>query len=145
MSTAALPTIDQLAPFRHDQECYEVAEQLAGTFDALQPDAGFYVHPERGPGDHGWNVAADGTIVDMTATQHTYPTAAFERDFAAGDDQPLAAPAHPEIIAPDDPLHGRYVSWTRDEAEAQSIAHRLGYEHAGADVCPLCAEQEGRR
>jgi hypothetical protein len=133
--TADIPSLEQLAVHRHDQECFEVAAAIEQEF-GLHADAGYYVHPERGVSDHGWNVAADGTIVDMTAAQHDYTSSDDEPDC---EDQPLLPPEHPEIIAPGTEHHRRYISWTGDEPLAQTTAHQLGHEHGGPGVCPLCA------
>jgi hypothetical protein len=107
MHQASVPSIDELTPHRYDRECYEVAGSIAQKYPHLKQDAGFYVHPERGAGDHGWNIAPDGTIVDMTAAQHDYNGPEDEPE----DDGPIAQPKHPEIVTPDMPEYSRYVSW----------------------------------
>lgn len=136
-----LPSLEELAPHRYDRECYEVAGGIAQKWPHLKEDSGFYVHPERGPGDHGWNIAPDGTIVDMTAAQHDY---AGPEDEPQEEPEQWPAPQHPEIIRPTDPEYSRYVSWSRHEPQAQSLAHQLGY-HEGhddnLDVCPRCQQR----
>lgn len=133
-ASGVIPSLDELAPHRWDRECYEVAAGIAQKWPHLQEDGGYYVHPELGAGDHGWNVAPDGTIVDMSATQHDYTGEADEQ----ADDYKFPPPQHPEIIPPDHPYYPRYVSYIRNESDAQSIAHDLGHEHGGPEVCPKC-------
>src|SRR5690349_17846078 len=139
---AVIPSIEELAPYRYDRECFEVAYGLAKKYPQLKEDAGFYVHPIYGPGDHGWNIAPDGTIVDMTAAQHDYKGPEDERwDVVEGDDYEWPTPKHPEIIPPGHPYYDRYVSWERHEPQAQKIAHSLGWHDGHKDnwgVCPDC-------
>jgi 2'-5' RNA ligase len=140
-----IPALDELAPYRYDKECYEVARSLAQQWPHLKEDAGFYVHPTRGPGDHGWNIASDGTIVDMTAAQHDYngPEDEPEDDFEGE----WPAPQHPEIISPDHPNYARYVSWTRHPEQSQVISHDRGEHVPGSsgyvDICPKCISSQG--
>lgn len=121
--TATIPSIDELAQHRYDSECYEVAQAVERQWPHLKADAGFYVNPSGQIGDHAWNRAPDGTIVDMTATQHGY---------SGPDDEPEVepehwpAPKHPEVIHPSHPHHQRYVSWEGDEERAQEIARQRG-------------------
>lgn len=121
-TTSRIPSMEELAPHRFDSECYDVAGAIAKKWPHLKQDSGFYVRPRRGPGDHAWNTAPDGTIVDMTAQQH--------------------GRNHPEIIPPDHPFYPRYVSWERHEIPAQEIAHGLGYHEGNpaykVDICPQC-------
>jgi hypothetical protein len=121
---------------RWDAECYEVAAAIAAQWPHLQADAGFYVHPVKGAGDHGWNLAPDGTIVDMTAAQHDYNSHDDER---YDENVQPQAPQHPEVISPDHPHYDRYVSWTRHVSRSQEIAHARG-EHVRdpRDACPHC-------
>jgi hypothetical protein len=135
-----LPSLKQLEPYRYDRECYEVAHGISNKWPQLREDAGFYVHPTRGPGDHGWNVAPDGTIVDMTAAQHDYNGPEDEPDWVEDDGVPFPAPKHPEVIPPDHPLYKNYVSWDTGD-QAQLLAHQIGYHDGHSDnanVCPAC-------
>jgi hypothetical protein len=142
-TAAKIPSMKQLEPYRYDRECYEVANGISHKWPHLKEDAGFYVHPTRGPGDHGWNVAPDGTIVDMTAAQHDYDG---PKDEWEEEDGPLPVPNHPEIIPPDHPLQQRYVSWCKgDGTEAQLLAHSIGYHDGHNDnleVCPECQKRQ---
>lgn len=137
---AKIPSMRQLQPHRYDSECYEVARAIADQWPHLQEDNGFYIHPKRGPGDHGWNIAPDGTIVDMTAVQHDYKGLASEEDW---DEENAPAPEHPEVVPPGHPLYDRYVSWTRHPEQAQVTAHKMGYHNTDkVDICPLCFPQK---
>jgi hypothetical protein len=113
-----IPSRDELAKYRAKEECYELASAVARQWPHLRQDAGFYVRPRLGPGDHSWNVAPDGTIVDTTSGQHPGP----------------------EIVPPDHPHYQRYVSWASG-GPAQTLAHQLGYhEGESSEVNPSCPE-----
>jgi len=49
---AGVPSIEELSPHRYDMDCYEVANAISKQYPELKQDAGYYIHPERGPGDH---------------------------------------------------------------------------------------------
>lgn len=135
---SAIPALDELVEFRWDQACYEVAATIAERWPQLKADAGFYVHPEHGVGDHGWNLAPDGTIVDMTATQHDY---SGPEDEPEDEDGEFPVPEHPEIITRDSPYYERYVSWVHQPDAAQRLAHARGEHYDGPDAheaCPVC-------
>ncbi len=114
---ASVPSLDELMPYKDTRECYLVAEQLEQKWPHLKQDAGFYVRPKKGAGDHAWNIAPDGTIVDMTATQ-------FGKQ--------------PHVIPPNHPMHKRYVSWTRHQDQAQTFAHNMGWHDDPIEACPQC-------
>lgn len=130
---AYVPSLDELAPLRDDQECHFVAEAIQQRWPHLEQHSGYYLHPERGPGDHSWNVAPDGTIVDMTAAQHDYSR---DQMNARGEAPPAAAPTHPEIIPAGHPLQDRYVSHQARPDEAMKLAVQNG-------ECPGCGHVEG--
>lgn len=137
---AGLPSEDELGAHRWDRECYEVAAGVENKWPHLKVDAGFYVHPKHGPGDHAWNIAPDGTIVDTTSTQHGY--GGWQDEQEEGYQFPKST-EYPEIVPPGHPHYDRYVSWERHPEQAQIVAHQRGY-HGGAvepgeyPECPLC-------
>lgn len=134
---------------RHDSQCYEYAESLEHKYPQLKQESGFYVHPVRGVGDHSWNVAPDGTIVDVTAEQHReWPKGKDPRSMRFDENEmaQYAGPKMPEIVGPTHPHYERYVSYERQPERAMQLAHENGEHYSPqdyADVCPACATQRG--
>ena len=60
---------DNLSQFVRSCECYDVACEVEDAFEFLQFDVGFYVSDDGYAGDHAWNLAAGGIIVDVTCQQ----------------------------------------------------------------------------
>src|SRR4051812_48609524 len=90
-----IPPVHELEPFRYDRECTEIASELQQKYPHLKREDGFYNHPTQGPGDHAWNIAPDGTIVDMTSIQHDD---AYDRPYDEPEEgyQFPAPQSHPE-------------------------------------------------
>lgn len=103
-SVDQIPSAQELAKYRSDRNCTDVADAIEKRWPHLRFQMGQYARPGRDPYGHVWNVAPDGTIVDMTATQ-------LANDYVDSGARPAEAwppPSHPEVIPPNHRLHGRY-------------------------------------
>jgi hypothetical protein len=119
-----IPSLDELAPYRYDQECHDYAPMVEHKWPHLKQESGYYNHPTRGPGDHSWNIAPDGTIIDTTAAQHGYTDEQLDQRPIT----PLPQSQHPEIIPPSHPLYPRYISYGRHWPGIVGIAAAHDYE-----------------
>lgn len=92
MAATALPTLEELKPFKDTGECYEWAELVAKKLKKykLKKVTGAYIKGKKYM-DHAWVVAPDGTIIDTTHGQ-------FDRKV------PIL------IASPGTPEHKRYLS-----------------------------------
>lgn len=117
-----IPPASELDPLRDDQECVFVAEDIENRWPHLKQHWGFYDHPSGWSGDHSWNVAPDGTIVDMTASQFS-------------GRHGIETEPHPEVIPPGHPFYDRYVSYELHPDRAGQVAVQHG-------DCPDCGHYE---
>ena len=116
MKILKIPNEQELRPYCDDQECFEIAELLTQKFHGLKRQDGFYFSDNQGK-DHSWNVAFDGTIIDVTHQQ-------FDRT------RPVL------IVQPGTEEYKRYYPWSLHHNP--NCLHKL--LNTGQE-CSLCEEE----